>query len=186
MFWHAASVGRRLASMQSIGAGDVEVYSRLKSSGQDWPLQGIGRDESHDKLHWRRIASIRIQRQSATNSDLTWSCPPATAIGRPATLFEVLDDGPPLAPLDRGHELRQHEQVELIPLGLLGLMSGRPGPPFSRAISSRCAATVRRGSATSSNSFSTKLFRSACERPSRSAGGDIPTVNPTRDALRIL
>jgi hypothetical protein len=41
-----------------------------------------------------------------------------------------------------------------MPLGLLfGLIFGRPGPPLSRAISSRCAATVRRKSATSSNSF---------------------------------
>ena len=73
-----------------------------------------------------------------------------------------------------------------IPLGLLGLMFGRPGPPLSRAISSRCAATVRRNSETSSNSFTTKLFRAACESPSRSAGGNIPTVNPTRDLLGIV
>jgi hypothetical protein len=39
-------------------------------------------------------------------------------------------------------------------------MFGRPGPPLSRAISSRCAATVRRSSVPSSNSFGTKLFKS--------------------------
>ena len=33
----------------------------------------------------------------------------------------------------------------------LGLIFGRPGPPLSRAISSRCAATVRRNSATYTN-----------------------------------
>ncbi len=57
----------------------------------------------------------------------------------------------------------------------LGLMFGRPGPPLRRVISSRCAATVRRSSATSSNSFSTKLFKSPGEKSSRSAGGTIPT-----------
>ena len=65
----------------------------------------------------------------------------------------------------------------------LGLIFGRPGPPLSRAISSRCAATVRRNSAASSSSFSTKLFRSACDRPSRSVGGNIPRTNPTRALL---
>ena len=68
----------------------------------------------------------------------------------------------------------------------LGLIFGRPDPPLSRAISSRCAATVRRNSAISSQSFNTKLFRSACERPSRSAGGDIPRMNLTRAVLGIV
>ena len=65
----------------------------------------------------------------------------------------------------------------------LGLIFGRPGPPLSRAISSRCTATVRRNSAAPSSSFSTKLFRSACDRPSRSVGGNIPRTNPTRALL---
>jgi hypothetical protein len=68
----------------------------------------------------------------------------------------------------------------------LGLMFGRPGPPLRRVISSRCAATVRRSSATSSNSFSTKLFKSPGEKSSRSAGGTIPTRNLTRASLGIL
>ena len=37
-----------------------------------------------------------------------------------------------------------------------------------------------------SKSFKTKLFRSACERPSRSAGGDIPRMNLTRAVLGIV
>jgi|GEM_PF-6205859 len=55
-------------------------------------------------------------------------------------------------------------------------MCGRPGPPFSRAISSRCAATVRRSSATSSSSCNTKLLSSAAQRPSMS-GRDIPRLS---------
>jgi hypothetical protein len=47
---------------------------------------------------------------------------------------------------------------------LLGLMLGRPGPPLSRAISLRWAATVLRSSATSANSSSTKSFSSAGDR----------------------
>jgi hypothetical protein len=68
----------------------------------------------------------------------------------------------------------------------LGLMFGRPGPPLSRAISSRCAATVRRSSATSSNSFSTKLFKSLGEKSSRFPGATIPRMNLTRPSLGIL
>jgi hypothetical protein len=68
----------------------------------------------------------------------------------------------------------------------LGLMFGRPGPPLSRVISSRCAETVRRNSATSSNSFSTKLFKPLGEKSSRSAGGTIPRMNLTRASLGIL
>jgi hypothetical protein len=67
----------------------------------------------------------------------------------------------------------------------LGLMFGLPDPSLSRAISSRCAATVRRSSATSSNSFSTKLFKSPAEKSSRSAG-DIPRMNLTRPVLGIV
>jgi len=59
----------------------------------------------------------------------------------------------------------------------LGLMCGRPGPPFSRAISSRCAATVRRSSATSSSSCNTKLLSSAAERASMSVRDDIPRLS---------
>ena len=55
-----------------------------------------------------------------------------------------------------------------------------------RNSSSRCAATVRRRSATSSNSFTTKLFRSVGERRSRSAGSDIPRMNLTRAVLEIV
>src|ERR1700730_7166136 len=46
--------------------------------------------------------------------------------------------------------------------------------------SSRWAATVRRNSATSSSSLTTRSFRSACERRSTSGGGDIPRMNLTR------
>jgi hypothetical protein len=52
--------------------------------------------------------------------------------------------------------------------------------------SSRCAATVRRKSATSSNSFTTNSFSSAGERPSMFSGSGMPAKNLTRAALRIL
>src|SRR5439155_3381534 len=68
----------------------------------------------------------------------------------------------------------------------LGLIFGRPDPPLSRAISSRWAATVRRSSATSSSSFNTRSFRSACERRSTSGGGGIPRRNLTRAPLGIV
>src|SRR6266446_5742627 len=54
----------------------------------------------------------------------------------------------------------------------LGLIFGRPDPPFSRAISSRSVATSRRSSASSSHCFTTKLLSSVCARRSRAAGGD--------------
>ena len=68
----------------------------------------------------------------------------------------------------------------------LGLIFGRPDPPLSRAISSRRDETVRRSSATSSKSFSTKPFRSAFERLSRSAADDMSTMNLTRACRGIL
>src|SRR5271166_2890953 len=73
-----------------------------------------------------------------------------------------------------------------MPLGLVsGLISGRPGPPFSRAISSRSAATSRRSSAPSSKSFNTKLLSSAGESASMS-GGDIPPSSQKTDDSGIL
>src|SRR5208337_2678596 len=66
-----------------------------------------------------------------------------------------------------------------------GLISGRPGPPFSRAISSRSAATSRRSSAPSSKSFNTKLLSSAGESASMS-GGDIPPSSQKTDDSGIL
>ena len=56
----------------------------------------------------------------------------------------------------------------------LGLMFGRPGPPFNRATSSRSAITTRCSSTICSHCFTTKPFSSACDRWSRSSGGDIP------------
>ena len=55
----------------------------------------------------------------------------------------------------------------LIPLGLI---AGRPFKPFSRAISSRCSATIRLRSATSPSSFTTSCSSSACDRPDSSGG----------------
>ncbi|SRR5258706_269353 len=63
---------------------------------------------------------------------------------------------------------------------------GRPGPPLSRAISSRRAATMRCSSTICSHCLTTKPFSSACDRPSRSSGGGMPTKNRTRAALGIL
>jgi hypothetical protein len=60
-------------------------------------------------------------------------------------------------------------------VGIERLMFGRGGPPLSRAISSRWAATVRRSSATSANSVSTKSFSSAGDKPLTPAGGDMAT-----------
>ena len=74
-----------------------------------------------------------------------------------------------------------------MPLGLtFALMSGRPGPPFSRAISSRNAATTRRSSAPSSKSRNTKLLSSAGESASRSGGGDIPLSSQKTADSEIL
>ena len=62
----------------------------------------------------------------------------------------------------------------------LGLIDGRPLSPFSRAISSRCAATIRFSSATSPSNSTTRASSSARDRPDRSAGGDMPQPNRTR------
>ena len=67
----------------------------------------------------------------------------------------------------------------------LGPIFGRPGPPFNRAISSRCAATVRLSSVTSAKSRNTKLLSSALERASMS-GGAIPPVTQKIADSRIL
>src|SRR5208282_3501849 len=61
----------------------------------------------------------------------------------------------------------------------LGLITGRPLRPFSRAISSRCAATSRFSSATSPNSSTTSASNSGRGRPGRSAGGDMHQPNRT-------
>src|SRR5215211_2507916 len=63
-----------------------------------------------------------------------------------------------------------------MPLGLPGLMVGRPLSPLSRAISSRWAATVRSNAVTRPNSSSTNRFRSAFDRPSRSGAGDMQGI----------
>jgi hypothetical protein len=67
----------------------------------------------------------------------------------------------------------------------LGLMFGRLGPPLGRAISSRCAATVRRSYATSARSFSTKSFSSACKKAVKVKLGrrQHPRINLTRSLL---
>src|ERR1700722_10055101 len=74
-----------------------------------------------------------------------------------------------------------------LPLGLLGLMSGRPFKPFNRAISSRCAITVRLRSETRPNNSTTSAFNSGAERPSMSGGG-MPTrnQNPTDLGIPII
>src|ERR1700722_7606999 len=74
-----------------------------------------------------------------------------------------------------------------MPLGLLGLMSGRPFKPFNRAISSRCAITVRLRSETRPNNSTTSAFNSGAERPSMSGGG-MPTrnQNPTDLGIPII
>ena len=78
-------------------------------------------------------------------------------------------------------------RLRLCPFSMpLGLIFGRRGPPFSRAISSACAAFVRRNSATCSNRATTKFLSSVCERSSKFAGGTIPRMNPTRRTKGIL
>src|SRR5271165_5847873 len=62
----------------------------------------------------------------------------------------------------------------------LGLIVGRPFSPFSRAISSRCAATIVFRSATSPSSSTTRASSSARGRPVGSEGGDMQRANRTR------
>src|SRR5271165_5890418 len=61
----------------------------------------------------------------------------------------------------------------------LGLISGRPFKPFSRAISSRSVTTVCLSSAASPNSRTTSSFNWAGVRPSRSSGGFTHSLNRT-------
>ena len=63
-----------------------------------------------------------------------------------------------------------------MPLGLPGLIVGRPLRFLRRAISSRWAAASRSSSATRPNSSSTNRFRSAFDRPSRSGAGDMQGI----------
>ncbi len=60
------------------------------------------------------------------------------------------------------------------------LIAGKPVDPVLRAHG------YRRSPDTSSNSFRTKLFRSAAERRSMSAGSTIPRMNLTRAVLGIV
>jgi hypothetical protein len=62
----------------------------------------------------------------------------------------------------------------------LGLIDGRPLRPFSRAISSRCAATICFSSDTSLSNSTNRASRSARNRLDRSVGGAIPQPNRTR------
>ncbi|MGH8269185.1 MAG: hypothetical protein ACRES1_03910, partial [Steroidobacteraceae bacterium] len=64
----------------------------------------------------------------------------------------------------------------------LGLISGLPFSPFSRAISSRSSAITRLCSAFSPSSFTTNRFSSARGRPSIS--GKATTVNLNQAAPR--
>ena len=66
----------------------------------------------------------------------------------------------------------------VVPLSIpLGLISGRPFRPFSRAISSRCSATIRLRSATSPSSFNTSCCSSPCDRPDISGGMVTSSLN---------
>src|SRR5258708_2581643 len=65
-------------------------------------------------------------------------------------------------------------------------MFGRPGPLFSRVISSRRVPTIRCSSANSFHCCTTRLFSSAGERRSISAGDNIPTMNLTHPLLGIV
>src|SRR5271166_4265130 len=62
----------------------------------------------------------------------------------------------------------------------LGLIDGRPFRPFSRAISSRCAATITFRSETSPSSSTTRASSSARGRPDGSEGVDMQRANRTR------
>src|SRR5580658_470864 len=66
----------------------------------------------------------------------------------------------------------------------LGLMFGRGGPPLSRAISSRSAATTLCSSARSSHCFTTKRLSSAFDRRSRSMGSE--SERPLFEAQQII
>ena len=62
--------GRREGAINQDGPVG-EIYSHFKSSGQDWPLLGIWRNEPDDHLLWRQVAPSGSCRQCATNSNLT-------------------------------------------------------------------------------------------------------------------
>ena len=83
--------------------------------------------------------------------------------------FMYHDDAPPF----EYHAALSPDRKSWLRVVPLGLMFGRPDPPFSRAISSRCKATVRRRPAISSSSFNTKLLSSVAERQSMSGRGAI-------------
>ena len=75
------------------------------------------------------------------------------------------------ADLPRPRRLPRCAGLGVVPCSIpLGLIAGRPFNPFSRAISSRCSATIRLRSATSPSSFTTSCSSSACDRPNSSGG----------------
>ena len=70
----------------------------------------------------------------------------------------------------------------------LGLIFGRPFKPFSRAISSRCSATMRSSSVTLPSSFTTSSCSSPCDRPDISGGAVTRSLNraaPRRSKQKI-
>src|SRR5208283_1242899 len=67
----------------------------------------------------------------------------------------------------------------------LQLTPGRPFNPFSRAISSRCCATVCLSSATSFNSRTTSFFSWGGVSSSRSGGGLTHRLNRRLRSVRI-
>src|SRR4051794_18648082 len=66
----------------------------------------------------------------------------------------------------------------------LGLMLGGPFSPFSRVISSRCAATVCLRAATSASNCATSSLSCAGLSASRASGGGTPTLNRKAAAKR--
>src|SRR5208283_5032594 len=69
-----------------------------------------------------------------------------------------------------------------MPLGLLGLIVGRPFRPFRRAISSRCSLTVCFSAATSPDNSTSRASSSGRFRPERLDGGGTSAKNRTESS----
>ena len=81
--------------------------------GENRPYRGIAFDELDNELQRRDIGAAGNRRLSAANRNLIWPRPPSAILRPPHLLIHVLTDRLALSSLDRGHELRKHDRLDL-------------------------------------------------------------------------
>ena len=186
---HDLALGDRDANRMQLRRQPGDGHLALMVLGQHEAAQ-FGAEMAFDAAWQRRDDRAPVRRQptlpaiahdmrakhDVVDDEVLVALEPRTARNR-SLEDPVLVDDPPGSPAATASRRLRDGAGRLafsIPLGLPGLRVGRPLRPFSRAISSRCAMTVRLRSATRSISSTTRAFSAAFGSDSISEGGDIP------------